>query len=64
MSFVALNWERSGTKEKKKKPLRQMVNDITRKETKQWRERETQNMGKEIRVHEGGTGNDTWEGEM
>lgn len=41
-----------------------MVNDITRKETKQWRERETQNMGKEIRVHEGGTGNDTWEGEM
>lgn len=32
---------------KKKKPLRQMVNDITRKETKQRRGRETQNTEKE-----------------
>lgn len=52
-----------GAQRRKKKPLRQMVNDITRKETKQRRGRETQNTGKRVRVQERETADDTWEEE-
>lgn len=61
MSFGSVVAQR---REGEKKPSRQMVNDITRKETKQRRGRETQNTGREIKVHERGTGSDTWEGEI